>query len=267
VRDAGLSLAFSQSVSAEGARMGVSPIRGARSRAVRWLGCTLLYVTLIGLPAGSHAQSPPQAPDTLAARLQACAPCHGAQGQGTSNEYFPRLAGKPAGYLFNQLVAFSEGRRKYAPMNYLLEFQPDEYLRKMAEYYAELRPPPLPPTPPSVSDAVLAHGRTLVTQGDAQRGVPACSGCHGPSLTGMEPAIPGLVGLRANYITAQLGAFRYGTRAAPAPDCMQIVAGHLTEADVAAAAAYLASVPVPADPSPVPKGSLAMPLPCGSEPN
>ena len=47
---------------------------------------------------------------------------------------------------------------------------------------------------------------------------------------------------------------------------MQIVAGQLTEADVTAVAAYLASLPVPADPSPVPKGTLAMPLACGSEP-
>jgi cytochrome c553 len=92
-------------------------------------------------------------------------------------------------------------------------------------------------------------------------------GCHGPALTGMEPAIPGLVGLHPSYISAQLGAFRYGTRTAPAPDCMQIVAATLTENDVTAVAAWLASLPVPADPSPVAKGTLPMPLACGSEPN
>ncbi|MBV9118746.1 MAG: c-type cytochrome, partial [Acetobacteraceae bacterium] len=91
-------------------------------------------------------------------------------------------------------------------------------------------------------------------------------GCHGSALTGMEPAIPGLVGLRPAYISAQLGAWRYGTRTAAAPDCMQVVAGHLTEEDVSAVAAYLASLPVPADPSPVPQGSLRTPLSCGSEP-
>jgi cytochrome c553 len=136
----------------------------------------------------------------------------------------------------------------------------------MADYFAALRPSAEPPSPPSVSNAVLERGKTLVTQGDPQREIPACSGCHGRSLTGMEPGIPGLVGLRANYISAQLGAFRYGTRTAPAPDCMQMVAGRLTESDVAAVAAYLASLPVPADPSPAPKGSLQMPLPCGSQP-
>ena len=35
---------------------------------------------------------------------------------------------------------------------------------------------------------------------------------------------PGLLGLRADYISAQLGAWRYGTRTAAEPDCMQIVA-------------------------------------------
>jgi cytochrome c553 len=83
----------------------------------------------------------------------------------------------------------------------------------------------------------------------------------------MEPAIPGLLGLRATYISAQLGGWRYGTRTAAAPDCMQIVASLLTEDDVKAVAAFLSSLPAPSDPSFVPRGSLAMPLACGSEPN
>jgi cytochrome c553 len=75
------------------------------------------------------------------------------------------------------------------------------------------------------------------------------------------------VGLHASYISAQLGAFRYGTRTAIEPDCMQIVAASLTESDVSAVAAYLASLPIPSDSSPVAHGMLSMPLTCGSEPN
>ncbi len=78
----------------------------------------------IAMPLGAaRAQAPLQpaaterAPDTMAARVLACASCHGAEGEGTSDVYFPRLAGKPAGYLYNQLVAFRDGRRKYPPMN------------------------------------------------------------------------------------------------------------------------------------------------------
>jgi cytochrome c553 len=234
----------------------------------RWIGSPILLVSLmLCLPAAAPAQPTERAPDTMEARLLACAACHGRQGEGTKNDYFPRLAGKPAGYLMNQLVAFRDGRRRYPPMNYLLDYLPDPYLQKMADYFAVLHPPPIPRAVADLSPTLLARGRSLVTGGDAAHGVPACSGCHGPTLTGMEPAIPGLVGLHASYISAQLGAFRYGTRTAAEPDCMQFVAASLTEADVTAVAAWLASLPIPPDPSPVPKGTLPMPLACGSEPN
>ena len=232
------------------------------------LGLLLAIAFLAVLPFNvARCQTTERPPDTMAARVLACASCHGAQGEGTSDVYFPRLAGKPAGYLYNQLVAFGDGRRKYPPMNYLLEYLPDAYLKEMAEYFAALRPGFPPPAPPTVSSEILARGESLVKNGDPQHGIPACSGCHGPTLGGMEPAIPGLLGLRANYISAQLGAWRYGTRTAAAPDCMQIVASSLTEDDVTAVAAYLASRPAPADPTFAPRGSLAMPLACGSQPN
>jgi cytochrome c553 len=240
-----------------------APLRGAR-----WIGLAILLVPPIFCPAAvAPAQPTERPPETMEARLRACTPCHGPQGEGTNNDYFPRLAGKPAGYLMNQLVAFRDGRRRYPPMNYLLEYQSDPYLQKIAEYFAALRPPPAQQAAADASAPVLARGRELVTEGDQAHGVPACSGCHGPKLTGMEPAIPGLVGLHASYISAQLGAFRYGTRTAPEPDCMQLVAASLTESDVTAVAAWLASQPIPPDPSPMPKGTLAMPLACGSEPN
>ncbi len=244
---------------------------GNPSRALLWgagwqLFTIALAILMLCPAAATHAQAAERAPDTMEARLLACAACHGRQGEGTKNDYFPRLAGKPAGYLMNQLVAFRDGRRRYPPMNYLLEYLPDAYLQKIADYFSAMRPPPAPQTVADVSSTLLARGHALVTEGDQAQAVPACAGCHGPRLTGMEPAIPGLVGLHASYISAQLGAFRYGTRTAPAPDCMQLVAAGLTESDVTAVAAWLASLPMPSDPSPVPKGTLPMPFACGSEP-
>jgi cytochrome c553 len=230
------------------------------------LRLTLLFASILLLAGGGAAKAAERAPDTMAARVLACAPCHGAEGQGTHDDYFPRLAGKPAIYLYNQLAAFREGRRQYPPMNYLLEFLSDDYLHAIADYFAMQRPPLVPHDPTTVSKEILARGREIVTEGDAKRSIPACVGCHGPGLTGMEPAIPGLIGLHSSYISAQLGAFRYGTRTAPAPDCMQLVAAHLTEADVTAVAAWLTTQPAKPDPSPVPRGSLPMPLACGSEP-
>ena len=120
---------------------------------------------------------------------------------------------------------------------------------------------------PTDSKEVLARGESMATSGDPQRGIPPCAACHNPNFGGMEPAIPGLLGLRASYISAQLGGWRYGTRTAASPDCMQVIASLLTEDDVKAVAAYLSSRPAPNDPSFAPHGSLPMPLACGSEPN
>lgn len=226
--------------------------------------CGLNLLMMCGT--GAIAAEPDKAPDTMAARVLACAACHGAEGQGTKDDYFPRLAGKPAGYLYNQLASFKDGRRRYPPMNYLLEFLPDAYLHQIADYFAAEQPPFMEHAPTTASKEVLAHGQALVTGGNSKREIPACVNCHGPHLTGQQPAIPSFLGLHASYIAAQLGAWRYGTRTAPAPDCMQQVAGHLTEADVTAIAAWLSSQPAATDPTPAKQGSLPMPLVCGSEP-
>ncbi|HUN44290.1 MAG TPA: c-type cytochrome [Acetobacteraceae bacterium] len=225
----------------------------------------LLLATLNVWPGVPRAQDTDHPPDTMAARMRACVPCHGVQGQGTSNDYFPRLAGKPEQYLFNQLVAFHQGRRHYAPMNYLLQYQTESYLHDMAAYFAAQPLPSQPTSLPAVVHDVLVHGQSLVAKGDYARGIPPCSACHGQSFSGMQPGIPGLVGLKPDYISAQLGAFRYGTRTAIAPDCMQQVAARLTDRDVTAVAAYLASLPVTAGTTPLPAGTLRTPLPCGSE--
>jgi cytochrome c553 len=204
-------------------------------------------------------------PNTIEERVRACVSCHGQQGRGINNVYFPRLAGKPAGYLYNQLVAFREGRRKYAPMNYLLAYLPDEYLMKMAQYYADLELPYDSPAPATVSQDVLQQGRNLVQNGNPGKQIPACAACHGPNLSGREPGIPALIGLRSDYISAQLGAWRYGTRTAIEPDCMQLIAARLTEAEVAAVSAWLSSMPIPANTRPVPQSPGPLPLACGSQ--
>jgi cytochrome c553 len=60
----------------------------------------------------------------VVSRVLGCAACHGRHGEGVDNCYFSRLAGKPAGYLCNQLIAFRDGQRKYPPMNCLLAYLP-----------------------------------------------------------------------------------------------------------------------------------------------
>jgi cytochrome c553 len=203
--------------------------------------------------------------DSMEARVQGCATCHGQNGQGTSNQYFPRIAGKPAGYLYNQLVAFRDGGRKYPPMNYLVAYLPDAYLREMAEYFARQRPPFAATDTASVNAETLARGKALATAGDAGKQVPACIACHGAGLTGMEPGIPGLVGLRQTYITAQLTRWRVGERLAAEPDCMRRIANRLSDTDIAAVSAWLSRQEPPKDPSPESSNLVRMPLACGSQ--
>ena len=230
---------------------------------------TLPFLSLIALPFGAaQSQTAERAPDTMAARVLACASCHGAEGEGTSDVYFPRLAGKPAGYLYNQLVAFRDGRRKYPPMNYLLDFLPDAYLKQMAEHFASLRPPFPPPAIPTVSNEILARGESIVDNGDPQRGVPPCASCHGATLRRHGAGDTRVCSACAPAISARSSAAGATAREPPPrPTACRSSPACLTEDDVKAVAAYLSSRPAPADPSFAKRGSLPMPLACGSQPN
>jgi cytochrome c553 len=80
----------------------------------------------------------------------------------------------------------------------------------------------------------MRDGQRSVTQGMVGKKIPACVTCHGAELGGREPGIPGLLGLRADYVSAQLGAWRFCVRTAMTPDCMQFIASSLNEPEVAA---------------------------------
>jgi cytochrome c553 len=223
----------------------------------------LIGLSLVAMPAQTQSVS---APDTIAARVQGCATCHGSAGQGSSDENFPRIAGKPAGYLFNQLQNFHDGRRSYPPMNYLLGYLHDDYFREMAAFFATQRLPFAAPEHASMPAAELRGGEQLVRVGDAARGIPPCMACHGPQLTGLNPGIPGLIGLHSRYLSGQLEAWRAGTRRAKAPDCMRDIASRLTEAQITQVSAYLAAQAAPASSEPAPPNAWVPPLSCGSQP-
>lgn len=227
----------------------------------------LLTGLVFACGAGSAAAAEPTIRDTIAQRMVACTACHGKEGRATSEGYFPRIAGKPAGYLYNQLVNFREGRRRYPMMIYMVDHMSDAYLHEIAEYFADQHPPYPPPQAVNVPPAVLERGRVLVTSGDPSKNVPACIACHGSKLTGVAPAIPGLVGLPRDYLNAQFGAWKNGSRHAAAPDCMAQIAAKLTVEDISAASAWLASQPVPNDSAPLAALPDKLPVSCGSVPN
>ena len=233
-----------------------------------------LIFFLVGLSVASAA-SPTPFEDSIAQRTLACTACHGPQGRAAPDGYYPRLAGKPAGYLYNQLLNFRDGRRHYALMTQLVDPLTDAYLMEIAQYFAKLDVPyPAPLTTAAAAD-VLKRGEQLVKRGDAARQLPACVQCHGAAMTGVAPNVPGLLGLPRDYLNSQLGAWKSGLRKAHAPDCMKTVVAILSLEDINAVGSWLAAQPVPANTKPAVSISpsiassltiAASPITCGSAP-
>ena len=127
-----------------------------------------------------------------------------------------------------------------------------ELRAEIARHFARLDVPYPRPQPATAPPEVLQRGRELAQQGDKEKRVPACASCHGATLTGVAPNVPGLLGLPRDYLNAQLGAWRTGQRRAHAPDCMADIARRLAPDDVLAVTAWLAAEPVAAAPKPAP---------------
>jgi len=221
---------------------------------------------LFAIIAPAHLHAAPTVEDSMAQRVLACTGCHGAQGRAARDGYYPRIAGKPAGYLFQQLRAFRDGHRSYGPMATLIAPLNDAYLHDIAAHFAGLDLPYPPPLPASASVDALARGEALVTRGDAALRVPACVQCHGTALMGVAPGVPALIGLPRDYLNAQLGAWRTGQRHAAAPDCMAQVARARAVADISALSQWLAAQPVPRGAKPATTLPAATPMACGGMP-
>ena len=183
--------------------------------------------------------------DSLEERVKPCTICHEDGDKTGPDAYYPRIAGKPAGYLFNQLLSFRDGRRYYQPMAVLLENMSDEYMLEIARYFASLPyvyPQPEPHNLPPNDTQVVER---LISVGDAARDIPACSACHGEALMGVEPYMPGLLGLSHAYLSAQFGGWRNGGfMRGQTPSCMSEIAKKLTQEEVYALAKWLPAQPL-----------------------
>jgi cytochrome c553 len=221
-----------------------------------------LVAAMVASPASAQG-APQKATASIEQRVAACIACHGRQGSSGNAAYYPRLSGKPEGYLFDQLQSFRDGRRFHGDMVYLVRHMTDDNLRDMARYFARLDLPYPAVSPNTDADAaMLAQGRRLAQEGDAARGIPACVSCHGDALMGVSPGIPPLLGLPRLYIASQLGAWLTGERRAPAPDCMSDVGRRLDAADINAVAAWLAIQSVPAHAHAADAPAAPLPMPC-----
>lgn len=87
----------------------------------------------------------------------------------------------------------------------------------------------------------IAKGEVLVTTGGGK--TMACGICHGENLKGRENT-PGIAGRSTSYLVRQLYDMQKGTRNGPGAALMGAAVANLSEADMIAIAAYVASRPV-----------------------
>ena len=202
---------------------------------------------------------PVSVPNTMGERVKACTICHDNKDRAGRDAYYPRIAGKPAGYLFNQLRNFRDGRRYYQPMAILLENMSDEYMLEIARYFSSLQLPYRRPEQISMLQEETKLADVLIRLGDPGRDIPACKSCHGEALMGTEPFIPGLLGLSHAYISAQFGSWRNGgLMRGQSSNCMSEIAKRLTDEETNAIAKWLAIQFVSGEPNP--PGSLSSEL-------
>lgn len=173
---------------------------------------------------------------------QVCAACHAADGNSPAAAN-PKIAGQFPEYLGKQLLDFKphggkKAARPSAVMNAMVAGISDADLKGLAAYYAGQKLKPA-----AAADKELASlGQKIWRGGIAASNVPACAGCHGPSGAGMPAQYPRLAGQFAEYLVAQLKAFRDGARANDPNAMMRGVAARMTEQEIRAVAEYAAGL-------------------------
>jgi cytochrome c553 len=173
---------------------------------------------------------------------QVCAACHAPDGNSVAAAN-PKIAGQIAEYLQKQLRDFKaqSGKkplRESAIMNGMVANLSDDDMKGLAAFYAGQAQKPA-----AAADKELAAlGQKLWRGGDSTHGIPACAGCHGPAGAGIPAQFPRLSGQFAEYIAAQLTAFREGKRSNDQNGIMRGVAAHMNDGQIRAVAEYAAGL-------------------------
>jgi cytochrome c553 len=173
---------------------------------------------------------------------QVCAACHGADGNSVAATN-PKIAGQFAEYLHKQLADYKpQAGKKPARDNPIMTPRvanlSEDDIKSLAAYYAGQKL-----TPAAASDKDLAAlGQKIWRGGIPSSNVPACAGCHGPAGAGIPAQYPRLSGQFAEYIAAQLKAFKEGGRANDPNGMMRGVTARLTEREIQAVSQYAAGL-------------------------
>lgn len=170
-----------------------------------------------------------------------CLACHGANGEGNAAGAFPVLAGLNEGYLFRTMKAYQDGTRVNPVMSMNIDNFEEQDLRDLAAYFSQLSAPE--PAASSAPADLIRAGEKLATLGNWDAYIPPCSSCHGPNNQGVNENFPGIAGQHASYIEQQLKAWQQGQRTSDPVQLMEAIAKRLSDDQIKAVAAYLASQP------------------------
>jgi len=202
----------------------------------------LAVIVAMGIATPAPGQTPSAKPDLAKAQTivnQVCAACHGSDGN-SPTPVNPSLAAQPAEYITLQLTHFKTGIRVNAVMQGMAAGLSPEDMKALGIYFSQQKAKGL-----AAKDATLVTaGQTLYRGGDAATGVPACSACHSPTGAGIPKAYPRLAGQHADYVYAQLKAFKTGERGADKDgkdvngNIMTAVAARLSDLQMKALAEY-----------------------------
>jgi cytochrome c553 len=193
--------------------------------------------------AGASDAPPPGDAAAGAAKAVVCGACHGPSGNSVNPEW-PNLAGQHHEYLVEQLELLKSGVRVAPTMTPMALLLSPQDMADVAAYFEQQTLTGL-----EVNPALWPAGEKLYRGGDARRGIPACSGCHGPNGRGNGPAKwPQVRAQQPDYVATQLKNYaaraRYVSAAGQAAptaqaDIMSDVATRLGEDDIKALTAYL----------------------------
>jgi cytochrome c553 len=195
-------------------------------------------------PKGDVAKGQAVAMQGIATKgVPACATCHGPDGNsiGPAN---PKLAGQFPEYMTKQLMNFTPGKdnkpaeRPNAVMGAFAVALSPEQMRDVSAFYASQKLIP----EKARNKSTIELGEKIFRAGIADKNVPACAGCHGPAGAGVPIQYPVLGGQYAEYIEAQLKAFRSGERANDPNRMMRTTASRLSDLEIKAVADYIAGL-------------------------
>jgi cytochrome c553 len=196
--------------------------------------------------AGQASAADPAKPDVSrgqAIAAQVCASCHGADGNSAAGAY-PTLAGQHPAYLVKQLKDFrtqpgaTQPARNNPVMAAIAGALSGPDMVNVAAWFATQTPKP----GFAHNKNTVALGQKIYRGGIAEKGVPACAGCHGPTGQGIPVQYPRLSGQWANYTVAQLVAFAQGPGARNNNDAMHGIAQRLSDSEIMAVADYIAGL-------------------------